>query len=205
MNDRILYYVTCDRQGGSFGMNRTLTAKEWLDQTLEWHDQDDVWEEDNEREEFEEKWTNEIESGNEQKFIDYISSVWELDIEPIFPVEDGFTNDQLKTIEEMDSGKAVTVMDSHGYIFRCEKDQVFSDHNRAWDWNFVQVSFWRNLDALNGEELDFEQDGFDHPDGVSSQGIPAGDVDGQLSDMAFYDKNGEEFIPLDKYPTKDNL
>ena len=105
----------------------------------------------------------------------------------------------------MDSGKAVTVMDSHGYIFRCEKDHVFSDHDHAWDWNFVQVSFWRNLDALNGEELDFEQDGLTHPDGVSSQGIPAGDVDGQLSDMAFYDENGEEFIPLDRYPAKDNL
>ncbi len=74
-----VYYVTEDKQGGYFGMGRLYTAKEWLDQTVEWHDHDDYWDYDTERQEFIDKWTKVIEEGNEQDFIDYIAGCWELE------------------------------------------------------------------------------------------------------------------------------
>lgn len=75
------YFVTKDRQVGSFGMNRVLTAYEWLEQAVEWWDHDNFWEDDSEREEFINEWTETIKNGEEQKLIDYIAGMWELDIE----------------------------------------------------------------------------------------------------------------------------
>lgn len=75
------YFVTRDRQGASFGEGRTLTAKEWLMQTVEWHDDDEFWESEAEREEFIEYWTSAIEEGRGQEFINYISDIWSIDME----------------------------------------------------------------------------------------------------------------------------
>ena len=75
------YYVTCDRQGGSFGMGRLYTAYQWLEQAVEWHDHDDFWESDIERQNFIEQWSFEITNGNEDDFMEYVSDLWELDFE----------------------------------------------------------------------------------------------------------------------------
>lgn len=74
-----VYYVTCDRQGGSFGMGRLYTAYEWLEQAVDWSVADGMESED--LFEFTYRWLHEINNGNEQELIDYISDMWEIDLE----------------------------------------------------------------------------------------------------------------------------
>ena len=75
-----VYYVSCDRQGGSFGMGRLYTAYEWLEQAVDWWDQDDFWEDELERSDFIYNWLHEINYGGEDKMIEYIADTWELEI-----------------------------------------------------------------------------------------------------------------------------
>lgn len=74
-----VYYVTYDRQGGSFGMGRLYTAYEWLEQAVDWSVANGMESED--LFEFTYRWLHEINNGNEQELIDYIADVWELDFE----------------------------------------------------------------------------------------------------------------------------
>ena len=83
-----VYYVSCDRQGASFGMGRLYTAYEWLEQAVDWWDSDDFWESDNERAEFLYNWLHRINSGEEDQMIEYISEIWELDFE-VGNIEEG--------------------------------------------------------------------------------------------------------------------
>lgn len=81
-----VYYVSCDRQGGTFGMGRLFTATEWLEQAINWADNDNWWttdedEEEKYRKEFISNSEQLIKEGKEQDFIDYIADVWELDFE----------------------------------------------------------------------------------------------------------------------------
>lgn len=76
-----VYYVTRDRQGGSFGMGRLYTAYEWLEQAVEWWDDDGFWETDEERSDFIYEWLCKINAGFEEEMIEYISNMWELDLE----------------------------------------------------------------------------------------------------------------------------
>lgn len=74
------YRVIRDYQGGSFGMDRDYTAKEWLEQMLEWRNADGVDDEDVERERG--YWTKAIETPyGESMLIDYIAEVWQLEFE----------------------------------------------------------------------------------------------------------------------------
>jgi len=74
-----VYYVSCDRQGSTFGMGRLYTAYEWLEQAVTWSVADGMESED--LFEFTSHWLHEINNGNEQKLIDYIADIWELDFE----------------------------------------------------------------------------------------------------------------------------
>lgn len=73
-----VYYVSCDRQGGCFGMGRLFTAYEWLEQAVDWLDSDGIEEED--KAEFLYSWLHEINNGNGDKLIDYIADYWELEL-----------------------------------------------------------------------------------------------------------------------------
>ena len=64
------YICILDKQGGSFGMYRRYTAEEWEEQAMQWAEQDD-WENIEEEFDFE----------NEEKLIEYISEMWDLQIE----------------------------------------------------------------------------------------------------------------------------
>lgn len=88
------YAVVEDLQGGGFGMGRCYTAKEWLDQSVEWRDNDDSWGEygagvdmygenhNDDREWYIRFWNKAIADGKEQELINYISDVWSIDIQP---------------------------------------------------------------------------------------------------------------------------
>lgn len=84
------YRVFRDYQGGSFGMDRDYTAMEWLEQMLEWSEADGV--DDNELYAMREYWTDEIEFGREQRLIDNIAEVWQLEFEEIKDEEDSGTD-----------------------------------------------------------------------------------------------------------------
>lgn len=75
------YEVVRDLQGGSFGMDRQFTAKEWLEQAREWCSLDDDTETDN----ILERWGKELDKGerNEEGVIDYIAEMWQLDIREV--------------------------------------------------------------------------------------------------------------------------
>ena len=68
------YICVRDFQGGSFGMYRTYTAKEWGEQAYEWADSDN-WENPDEclLESFK----------TEQDLIDFIADMWEIQIEEL--------------------------------------------------------------------------------------------------------------------------
>lgn len=72
-----VYYVVCDRQGGSFGMGRLYDAYEWLEQAVDWSRSDGMSDED--LFEFTYEWLHEINNGNEEKFMEFISDFWEID------------------------------------------------------------------------------------------------------------------------------
>lgn len=82
-------YYACveDRQGGGFGMGRCYTAEEWLEQAYEWRESDDSWGDyegggqDTPRG-FLDYWRGVIADGREQELIDYISDIWDIDIQP---------------------------------------------------------------------------------------------------------------------------
>lgn len=88
------YVVVEDRQGGGFGMGRCYTAEEWLEQAVEWRDSDDSWGDYGEgvdcygnkhldsRSWFIKFWKRVIKDGKEQELIDYISEIWDIDIQP---------------------------------------------------------------------------------------------------------------------------
>lgn len=84
------YFVTNDRQGGSFGMNRVLTAYGWLEQAVDWRDSDG-WE-DEDRKDFIKYYTEAIQNGEEWRLIEYISDIWELDIEEYTDTLDSVIN-----------------------------------------------------------------------------------------------------------------
>lgn len=89
------YRVIKDLQGGEFGMGRDFTAKEWLEQAVEWRDSDDSWGDYGEgvdmygekhlddREHFIEFWEQVIKDGKEQELIDYIADIWSLEFEKV--------------------------------------------------------------------------------------------------------------------------
>lgn len=77
------YIVTCDRQGGSFGMGRAYTAKQWGELAFQWAGSDDY--------EHPEEWL--IENyANEEDLIADIGEWWELGFAKI--------NEQQKEIYE---------------------------------------------------------------------------------------------------------
>lgn len=68
------YICVRDFQGGSFGMYRTYTAKEWGEQAYEWADSD--------------SWSNPEECylenfKNEQDLINFIADMWEIQLEEL--------------------------------------------------------------------------------------------------------------------------
>ena len=75
------YRVVEDYQGGSFGMGRDYTAKEWLEQMTEWQLADGLDTEDVETGIM--YWQNKIKQGKEQELIDYIAEVWKLRFEEV--------------------------------------------------------------------------------------------------------------------------
>lgn len=83
------YRVVRDLQGGEFGMGRDYTAKEWLEQMVEWRDSDNSWGEwgDGEDEDTPESeikyWTEQIKNGHEQELINYIAEIWGLEFEEV--------------------------------------------------------------------------------------------------------------------------
>lgn len=80
-----------DRQGGEFGMYRVLTAKEWLDQAMEWLEQDG-------NEEIEDI-LKRSETWTEQEIIDYIGDLWELTMAEVVEVDGAkiaFTSEAVK-------------------------------------------------------------------------------------------------------------
>ena len=85
------YEVVRDLQGGDFGMGRQYTAKEWLDQAVEWRDADDSWNDwgdygdgkPDTRQVFIDFWTDLINAGKEQLLIDYISDMWQIEFEEV--------------------------------------------------------------------------------------------------------------------------
>lgn len=81
------YSVVEDRQGGGFGMGRCYTAEEWLQQAYEWRESDDSWgdydgEGVDSPQAFLKYWRGVIADGREQELIDYISDIWDIDIQP---------------------------------------------------------------------------------------------------------------------------
>ena len=89
------YRVIEDLQGGDFGMDRDYTAKEWLDQAVEWRDADDSWGDYGEGVDcygdkhldsktwFIKFWKKIIKDGREQELIDYIADIWGLVFEEV--------------------------------------------------------------------------------------------------------------------------
>lgn len=75
------YRVIRDYQGGSFGMDRDYTAKQWLEQMIEWADADGWDWEDMETSHM--YWQNKINQGKEKELIDYIAEVWTLEFEEV--------------------------------------------------------------------------------------------------------------------------
>lgn len=75
------YRVIRDYQGGSFGMDRDYTAKEWLEQMTDWQIADGCNDEDVKAEIT--YWQNQIERGKEQELIDYIAEAWQLEFEEV--------------------------------------------------------------------------------------------------------------------------
>lgn len=75
------YRVIRDYQGGSFGMDRDYTAKQWLEQMIEWSDADGWDWEDMETSHM--YWQNKINQGKEKELIDYIAEVWSLEFEEV--------------------------------------------------------------------------------------------------------------------------
>lgn len=75
------YRVVRDYQGGSFGMDRDYTAKEWLEQMTDWQVADGQDDEDAKAEIA--YWQNKIERGKEQELIDHIAEVWQLEFEEV--------------------------------------------------------------------------------------------------------------------------
>lgn len=94
------YRVVRDLQGGEFGTGRNYTAKEWLEQAVEWRDSDDSWGDYGEgvdcygdkhldsRTWFIKFWNKIIKDGREQELIDYIADVWSLEFEKVKEKED---------------------------------------------------------------------------------------------------------------------
>ena len=85
------YRVIEDLQGGSFGMDRTYSAEEWLEQMIEWRNADDSWGDYeigadgylDTPEGCRKYWKQVIADGDEQDLIDYISDVWQIIFEPV--------------------------------------------------------------------------------------------------------------------------
>lgn len=67
------YEVVRDRQGGSFGTDRQYTIEEWREQALDWAMADD-WDEKN---------LEFIRNMPADKVIEYVSEMWDLDIERV--------------------------------------------------------------------------------------------------------------------------
>ena len=68
------YICVNDFQGGSFGMYRTYTAKEWGEQAMEWADSDGS--------EYADQWL--IENfENEERLINDIQEMWEIQLEEL--------------------------------------------------------------------------------------------------------------------------
>lgn len=72
------YRVVEDYQGGSFGTGRDYTAKQWLEQAVDWRDSDG-WDDD-ERAEFIDYWNNKIKT-DEWSLVEYISDMWQIGFE----------------------------------------------------------------------------------------------------------------------------
>lgn len=73
------YICVRDRQGGSFALGRTLTAKGWQMQAIEWALQDDN-----------DEYADWLGGLKKSDIIDEIASMWDLEIIPIeeLPIED---------------------------------------------------------------------------------------------------------------------
>ena len=84
------YIVTCDRQGGEFGMNRCYTAKQWGEQAFEWADSDDY--------ETPEEWLYDNYAKEEDLIAD-IADWWELDFAKISEEQKETYEHLLKEIE----------------------------------------------------------------------------------------------------------
>ena len=68
------YICVNDFQGGSFGMYRTYTAKEWGEQAMEWADSDGS--------EYADQWLLEN-FENEERLINDIQEMWEIQLEEL--------------------------------------------------------------------------------------------------------------------------
>jgi hypothetical protein len=84
------FCVIKDRQGGSFGMDRVYTAKEWGEQAYDWADSDDY--------ECPEEWLLENHE-NEDALITYIADWWELDFAELNEEQKIKYEEYLKDIE----------------------------------------------------------------------------------------------------------
>lgn len=86
------YEVVEDLQGGDFGMGRQYTAGEWLGQMVDWRDSDGSWGEwgdghngyKDDRKTAIKWWREHIKTPKgEQDLIDYISEMWQINIQEV--------------------------------------------------------------------------------------------------------------------------
>lgn len=71
--------VVRDYQGGSFGMGRDYTSREWAEQAIEWLEADGCDDIDEWRKSFDDM----LQAGDEDGVIAEIASVWDLEFEEI--------------------------------------------------------------------------------------------------------------------------
>ena len=82
------YICVRDFQGGSFGMYRTYTAKEWGEQAMEWADSDgseyaDQWLLENFSKNYYVNEKNEKKYNTEEDLINAIADMWEIQLEEL--------------------------------------------------------------------------------------------------------------------------
>lgn len=71
--------VVRDCQGGSFGMGRDYSAKEWAEQAIEWLEADDC----DSIKDWQDQFESMLQAGDEDGVIAEIASVWDLEFEEI--------------------------------------------------------------------------------------------------------------------------